>query len=177
MFGKSDTKSQQEPLFRDMSSRERRVYELLRTAPVGVLSMVDPNGEPHGVVIYFTIHKDLTISFLTKTETRKYDNLVRNDHVMLTVYDPALQATVQVTGRAHEVVEPTKVNAIAGGVLAASMASSDGKMPPISKLNAGTYAAFTILPVHVRMAVYADHAQGDYEAMFDSIESFKLPKD
>lgn len=137
------------------SDRQKRIFTFLRENPIGVLSTITPDGNPHGAVVYFRVDKDFTVSILTKTDTRKYDNLVHNDHAMLTVFEAATQATVQITGRAEELLDSYEVNGIAGTILGISMSTSDSGVPPISKLDAGEYTAFRIRPVQVRMAVYA----------------------
>lgn len=159
------------------SDRKKRMFTFLRENPIGVLSTVTPDGDPHGAVVYFRVDKDFTISFLTKTETRKYDNLVHNNHVMLTVFEPETQATVQVTGIAEEVQDSYETNAIAGTILGISMETSEAGTPPISKLDAGMYVAMKITPVQARMAVYARPDSGGYGELFESVESFDLNED
>jgi hypothetical protein len=157
-----------------LSDRQQRIYNFLATNPVGVLSTVTPDGDPHGAVIYFTIDKNFVISFLTKTGTRKYDNLKRHSHVMLTVFEASTQATTQITGEAVEITERYDTNSVAGAIIGASMKTSAAGLPPIAKLQAGTYVAFTIKPVQIRMAVYARPDSGGYGELFESIESFEL---
>jgi general stress protein 26 len=155
-----------------LSDKKQRIYDFLSTAPIGVLSSTDPDGDPHGAVIYFTINKEFEVAFLTKSETKKYDNLIHNNHVMLTVFEPFTQTTVQLTGTAKEVKNDLVVEEIADKVLVMSLKTSDAEMPPLSKLQAGTYVAFKIKPVQVRMAVYARPDSGNYNELFESVESF-----
>jgi len=156
------------------SNRKQRMYDFLRANPVGVLSTVDPNGEPHGVVIYFTINREFDVFFLTRNETKKYDNLKRNDHLMLTVFEPHNQTTVQIIGKAIEMTGSSEINGIAGGIFGISAKNNDAGLPPIAKLRAGSFVAFKIAPVQVRMAVYSRPDAGDYTDIFESIESFDL---
>lgn len=157
-----------------LSDRQQRILSFLEDTPVGVLSSVDPNGDPHGVVIYFVIDGDFNVYLLTRAETRKSDNLKHHNHVMLTVFDPQNQTTAQITGRAREIEDDYQVNEIANQVLQASFKVSDSEVPPIAKLDAGESVAFKIEPVQIRMAVYARPEFGDYRELFESIESFNL---
>lgn len=157
-----------------LNSRQRKIYDFLRAHPVGVLSSVDPNGNPHGVVIYFTVDTSLTLRFLTRTATRKYDNLVHHDHAMLTVFDPLTQTTAQVTGVATEVRANDEINEVAAAIFGASLHTSRGGLPPIVKLEAGEYTTFALHPVQIRMAIYAEKGSGNYTHIFESIESFHL---
>ncbi len=157
-----------------LSDKQQRILAFLEDIPVGVLSTVDPNGDPHGVVIYFVVDGDFNIYFLTRAETRKYDNLKHHNHTMLTVFDPQNQTTAQVTGRAEEVKDNYQVNQIANKMVEANFKASELDIPPVAKLNAGEAVAFKIVPVQIRMAVYARPESGDYTELFESLESFNL---
>jgi uncharacterized pyridoxamine 5'-phosphate oxidase family protein len=155
-----------------LSDRKQRIYDFLFNTSIGVLSSTDPNGDPHGAVIYYTIDDGFEISFLTKSETKKYDNLIHNNHVMLTVFEPLTQTTVQVTGVAREMKDDLVVKVLASKMLGTSLRTSDAGMPPLSKLEAGAYVVFRIEPVQVRMVVYARPESGDYSELFETVESF-----
>lgn len=157
-----------------LSERQRRIYEFLDSNRTGVLATVDPSGEPHATVIYHTVDKDFNVSFLTKSGTKKYDNLVRNNHVVLVVFDAVSQTVGQVIGKAVEIKDGYDINTVAAAVFMTSLKTSEGGLPPIAKLKAGEYAAFEIVPKQIRMASYARPDSGDYDKIFDSIESFEL---
>lgn len=158
-----------------MTERQQRIFDYLNGNPAGVLATVDPNGEPHATVIYHHIYEDdFSISFLTKRGTKKYDNLIRKNHVVLVVFDMFTQTVAQVFGEAQEVTDPEKINLIFRQTNQASLKTSDGGIPPIAKLNAGEFAAFMIEPVQIRMACYARPDSGDYSHVFESLESFEL---
>jgi general stress protein 26 len=156
------------------TERQRRIHDFLNKNHVGVLATVDPNGDPHGAVVYHTIDKGFDISFLTKTGTKKYDNLVRDNHVVLVVFEPTSQAVVTVTGKAYEVVRDSDIEVVATEIYEDNFRDKKNGVPPISKLQAGDCAAFDIIPDQIKMAEYADSGVGDYEKIFESIESFEL---
>lgn len=159
------------------SDRNQRIYDFLYQHPVGVLSTVTPNGDPNGVVIYFVIDENFNVSFLTRSGTRKYDNLKHYPHTMLTVFEPKSQTTVQVTGKAKELTAAYDINRIAGLTHAASLKTSGPDLLPITKLEEeGAYVAFEIEPTQIRMAVYSRPDPGDYDSIFESIESFDFEK-
>lgn len=156
------------------SERQKRIHTFLRAHHTAVLSTVTPDNDPHGTVIYYTVDDDFTFYILTKTGTRKYDNMVHNDHVMLTIFDADSQAVAQVVGLAAECGDSHAVDEVAGMLFdPARRAGSDG-LPPIVKLQAGPFTAFQIHPVQIRMANYGQPDSGDYNSMFESIESFDL---
>jgi uncharacterized pyridoxamine 5'-phosphate oxidase family protein len=154
------------------SDQQQRIYNFLFKNGIGVLSSNDPDGNPHGSVIYYAVNRNFEVAFLTKSGTKKYDNLLHNNHVMLTVYEPLTQTTVQVTGLAAEVKSGFVMNELAAKLLATSLRTSDAGLPPIDKLQAGSHVAFIIKPVQVRMAVYDRPDPGDYSELFETIESF-----
>jgi general stress protein 26 len=156
------------------SDTRERMYQFLSDTCIGVLSSTDPDGDPHGAVIYYTINEHLEVGFLTKAETKKYDNLVHNNHVMLTVFEPLTQTTVQISGVAKEIKNGFAMNKIAAKVLDTSLKTSEAGLPPLSKLQAGPYVAFTIKPVQIRMAVYARQDPGDYDELFETVETFNV---
>lgn len=158
------------------SDRQERIHGFLKSCPVGVLSTVAVDGNPHGAVIYFTIDEDFVVSFVTKVQTRKYDNLAHNNQVTLTVFDQQTQTTAQIIGKAVEIKDGYDINVIAGAILAASMKTSDGGLPPISKLSAGEFVGFKIKPDQISMAVFGRPDPGDYSELFETIESFELNK-
>jgi len=160
--------------FNTLSNRQKRIYNFLHDQHIAVLSTVDPDGNPHGAVVYYTIDSDFTMHILTKRGTRKYDNLMHNNHVMLTVFEPRRQTTAQVTGIARERAGQGHINTIAGAILGASLQTSDVGLPPIVKLQAGSFTTFSIEPVQIRKAIYARPESGDYDRLFESIESFEL---
>lgn len=158
-----------------LSERRKRIYDYLSKNHVGVLSTVTPDGDPHGVVIYFVVDKNFTIHVLTKTGTRKYDNLVHNNRAMLTVCDPDKRVTAQITGVATEYPDTDTINKVADIIYAKRGGSHKG-LPPIMKLQAGAFTTFQIEPVQIRMALYNSTSPGSYEDLFLSVESFDLPE-
>lgn len=157
-----------------LSQRQQRIYDFLRTNNVGVLATVDPNGEPHATVIYYAIDEHFTVTFLTKTGTKKYDNLARHNDTVLVVFEPASQTVAQVIGTAVKITAGYDVNEVAANVFRTYADGGKNDQPPLVKLEAGDYTAFEIEPGQIRMATYSRPESGDYENVFESIESFEL---
>jgi len=155
------------------TARQQRIYAFLNEHHTGVLSSVTPDGNPHGVVVYYTIDHDFNIHIITKTGTHKYDNLTHNENVILTVYEPTTQTTAQFTGFAVEQAGIKNINETANAIFVRLAADNEG-LPPITKLEAGTFTTFRLEPVQIRMAMYARPITGGYTELFESIESFHL---
>ena len=157
-----------------LTDRQRRIYDFLSGNHVGVLATVDPNADPHGSVIYYVVGKNFTVSFVTRTGTKKYDNLILNNHVMLVIFQPDSQTVAQVIGKAVEIKKSNDINAVAAAVFKARLNVGKDSALPITKLEAGAYAAFRIEPDQIRMAAYARPDSAGYNHIFESIESFDL---
>lgn len=145
------------------SSTSKWIHDFLQANPVGVLTTVDPNGDPHATVIYFSIDPQFNILFMTKNETKKYDNLLHNNHAMLLVYDTPTQTTVQITAKAIEQTDKTEIGKAFVESLRTAKAKSESGIPPILKLHAGDYTAFVLRPVRIRMAMFIRPDPGGYD--------------
>ena len=165
-------------LVNGLSVRQKRIYDFLNGMHCGVICSISPDILPHASVVYHVVNEtDFSVSFLTKTGTRKYDDLIHDNHVVFIVFDEESQTVAQVTGNAYEITGPNDVNGIAARVYTNSLSSKKNGVLPIARLQAGTYTAFTIVPDQIRITSYGQPRSGDYEHMFDSIESFDLHPD
>lgn len=147
----------------------QRILSFLKHHPIGTLSTVTPDGDPHGAVIYYSIDDDFIVRFTTKRKTRKFDNLTFRNRGMLVVYEAPSQTTVQVIGVTEEITDNAEAQAEFRNMLESSMETSQAGLPPISKLYAGSYVAMRLKPVQIRMAIFARPDPGGYD-MYESIE-------
>lgn len=143
-------------------------FQFLKKHKVGVLATVDPNGEPHAAAIYFNVEDGKSITFMTKTGTKKADNLRHNNHAVLVVYEASSQTTVQLTGTTEEVSDLHEANAIFGQVMNTSTEESNTPVPPISRLQEGDYVAYRLNPAETRMAVFNKPDFGNFQDLFQT---------
>lgn len=146
-----------------------RIYDFLTSQPVGVLATVDPNSNPHAAAVYFFVDDDFTITFATKQNTKKNDNLKHRNHVMLIAFDTESQTTAQITGVAEDISETSTGQETFTKMLVAAEATSESGVPPISKLIAGQYTAWRIRPKQIRMAIFARPDPGGYD-IYETID-------
>jgi hypothetical protein len=156
------------------SDRQQRIHRFLSQNRIGIVSTISPDMEPHGSVVYFSIDDQFNISFITKSGTRKADNLVHNDRIHMTVFEPLTQAVAQIRGRAHEITDGYALNRVAAQTLGTALDTSESGTPPLTKLEDGGYIGFTITPAQITLAVYARPDPGSFGDLFESIESFDL---
>ena len=156
------------------STRQRRIYDFLTAHHTGVLSTVTSEHRPHGTVIYYGVDGQFVTYFLTKSQTKKHENITFSPCVMLTIYDLRTHSVAQISGVAEEVSSELELNGIAEDIWSLSESAAEGDSMPIAKLDAGTYTAYKIKPVQIRLATYARSKKGGYKDLFESIESFDL---
>ncbi len=150
------------------------VRDFLNAHPCGVLATADGAGQPHAAVVYYSLQDDFSFLFGTKAETQKYKNIEENKHVAFVIFDEKEQATVQITGRVTIVEDPDMRQEAINNMFTASATRSQREIPPADKLFAGDYVILKLLPVVIRMAVYArPDVDGDdelYETLLFSEE-------
>lgn len=158
----------------ELSDKQSRIHDYLSNNPLGVLSTIGGDGRPYGSVVYFTIDQRFHLAFITKSGTRKYDSLLAHPQVMLTVYEAASQTTVTISGQVEEVKNVEMIAKISGQIVDTSMKTSSGNVPPITKLEAGDYVAFRLIPEQIRMAVYSRPDSGTSTDLFELLEGDEL---
>jgi general stress protein 26 len=130
------------------------ILNFLRDHPVGVIATVDPEGNPHGSTIYFDVDDKLNITFTTKRDTRKHENVSRLNKVMLVVFDAEHQTEVQIGGKAEETTDPAEIQKIFHGTLRAASATGVDNVPPVAKIAAGPYVGYTVRPTDIWLSDY-----------------------
>jgi hypothetical protein len=139
----------------DLSQTEKdKIAKFLTAHPVGVLATVDEQGNPHASALYFSVDEALRVRFTTKRDTVKYANICRNNTIMLVAYEPASQTVVQISGKAVEATDPDDQRSIYHGTLQAAKQTGEDIVPPIAKIAAGPYVAFTIDIENIWMTEY-----------------------
>lgn len=152
------------------SERNQMIYDFLHMHPVGVLASADPNGDPHGAVIYASVAENFDITFTTKRDTKKHENLQFNPRVMIVIFEEHSQTTVRITGVAEQVKDEKEATKIFRSTLKAAIETSESGVPPVSKIYAGPYIAYRVQPSEIRMAVFIRPERGELEEMYEIIE-------
>lgn len=158
-------------IMRDRLARENvHAYGFLREHPAGVLATVDPNGDPHAAAIYYAVDRSLTITFLTKEDTKKSHNLAHYNHAMLTVFDEKLQTTVQITGIVSKITDSQEISQLFRNMIRASLHTGRNAVPPIIRLHKGQFVGYRLQPVQVRLSTYSHTNAHRSGKMFETID-------
>jgi len=138
-----------------------KIKTYINQNPVATLGTMNPNGTPHGAIVYVCAHSQHpVVYFVTKQETRKYRNLRDRHEVSLTIVNPAENSTLQANGRASDVEDAATINAVMEK-LAHDHISAKEWLPPIAKLRAGAYTIVGIELTSARLAQFQGMAIGD----------------
>lgn len=136
--------------------RSITVRSFFHNHPLAFLVTLDRANVPETSVVYFLIEPDFTCYFFTKEETRKYQNIVENSRVTLSVSDEDLLMFGEVTGEATTVTDSTVLLDIMPK-LQTIISSRQSKywVPPIAQLKAGRFALFRVVPEKVRLTEFS----------------------
>jgi general stress protein 26 len=158
----------------DSLNDKNHIMEFLRKNPVGVLSMVDPSNLPHATVLYYAVDPEFNISFITKNETKKFDNLQHNNNAVMIVFDTLSQTTAQVYGTVSIIEDQIKAQEVFANALQSSMNTSGAVTLPIAKLHAGSYTAFQLKPSSVKMSVFDDLDENADSNLFNRVQFYEV---
>lgn len=147
---------------------ESLIREFLEKHSTGVLATSDMSGNVRSCVVYFKVTKDLKIQFATKKETQKYKNLTENSAFSMTIYDEANQSALDISGHANEVHDDEMLQNAVNNMTQQSLEKSGRETPPAEKLEAGNYAVFQLVPLVMRLSVYARPSESE-EDLFETL--------
>lgn len=89
-----------------MKPNRDQLLAFLQNHHLAGLATVSPAGQAHATVIYYFVQPDLTLYFITKNVTRKCGYLRQDGRVGLEITDEPARQTIQLEGRASEIVDP-----------------------------------------------------------------------
>lgn len=135
----------------------------IKQHPVGVLATASKTGEPHAAAVYFVPDDNHSIYFLTKEDTQKHRNLQKNPRAAVTIYDAQTLETLQIEARAEILPDVSQFLELYNRILQASSRTTESERPPVSKLNAGDYFMYKLIPQSMRLADYSKPDQGELD--------------
>lgn len=155
-------------------SREDRILGFLRDHQTGVLATASRDGTPHASVIYYFVDSLFNAYFITKKLTTKANNLRLNNRAALSVYDDATQTVAEIHGEVVELRDPMEANQAFRNALRSSLHTAGNAIPPISKLAAGDYVSYKLVPGEVRMAVFNKRSSEQTDGLYEIIDRHAL---
>ena len=123
---------------------KREAIDSMRQMPYGVLATVDSAGRPHAATVIIVVNADLSIEFITRADTNKYRNLLKNPQVAMAIGSTPPYA-FQLRGRVRQVKAAKDVAATMERWAEVGAKLKD-IWPPILRLGQAPYAVFRITP-------------------------------
>lgn len=123
------------------------VLEFIRQKRVGVIA-TESKHVPHAATVFFLVHDDFSLYFVTTQQTKKIQDITKNEHVAIVFGAEDSPDTVQIEGVA-EVLEGEKSLSVIAEVT--KIASSvNYHWPPVARLSSDQLVAVQITPEWIR---------------------------
>lgn len=126
---------------------------------LGVFSTVSEAGKPESAIMYYICDDSLNIYFVTRSESRKYKNLVKNPHIAFVVSSEHPPKTIQLEGTAAEVIDPSEQITYFNQLTA--KANEGLSMLPVEQMPAGEMVFMKMTPMWVRFGNFELMKEGD----------------
>lgn len=137
-----------------------KIRTFIQGHPLTVLGTADEAGEPHGAVVYICVDDEQpVVYFLTKTGTRKYQNLSAHNTVSLTSFGAEENSTFQANGQTFLVEDASLLDEIMHKLTEINARNTEW-LPPLSKLRAGPYSVVGVRLTSARLAEFQGEAIG-----------------
>lgn len=127
------------------------VRKFLREHHLGVLGTVTQDGTPISTPIFHILTDDDKIRFVTKNKTTKFENLIKNNRVAISVMDFKLPLAVNLTGVAKQIEDSGEIKETFRRIGKIQMGQF---MPPVIKHRKGDFVVFEITPQKIQYTDY-----------------------
>jgi uncharacterized protein YhbP (UPF0306 family) len=122
---------------------------------LAVLSTTNLTGDVWGAVVYYLINDQNEFFILTKSETTKAHNMLNNQHIGLTIYDPVTVQTVQLQGVTEVETSKLKKDYVYEKITQARIAGNTATESPVTKIRSGSFMVFHIIPTNLLFHDYS----------------------
>ncbi len=136
-------------------------YDFLSKIPLGVFGTVSNENEPHLSTLFYVVDTDLNFYFITRSHTKKVENIARGSKVSIVISDRRSFTTAQVQGTAVQLSGIDKIKVIFKmftDVYRNQDIIEKGNLfnwaPPISNIEKGDIVIFEVKPDWIRYADY-----------------------
>lgn len=143
---KSTQKTQFQPYKIPLKEHRKTEKNSVLNTDTAVLSTTGDNSAPHASVIHYVVDKDDNFYFITKSDTTKAVNISKNSSVALTVHYTGSLKSLLIKGEAELIKDREIFDTVYEHITAPKEYSEGKKMPPITKIDKGSYIVFKINP-------------------------------
>lgn len=143
-----------------MNTKDKIAQELESiNQPLGVISTVNEQGRPQSASVYHVCDDNLNIFFVTRSESRKYKNLQKNNNASFVITSEHPPKTIQLEGTVAEVSDPNEQLTYFDKLVAKATESSF--MPPVSQMVAGEMVFMKLSTSWARIGAFEVMKEGD----------------
>ncbi len=121
---------------------------------IATFSTSDQNGKVSAAVVYYALSPDNTFYLVTKSQTKKAQNIQKNNQVALTVYDTNQLKTAQIQGLAIVESNANKTHDLIDRFIQPHIYDRGIAWPPITKIVGGNHQVIKITPTEVKFTDY-----------------------
>jgi uncharacterized protein YhbP (UPF0306 family) len=152
---KKDEVPNDENIFDAKNENYSDAISYLQAHELAVFSTFDTRGVISGAVVYYSIDKNNNIYIVTKSHTKKAQNILTSGQVALTVFEPTGLQTVQLQGMAS-IEKNEEVQAQVFNKLVKNRYYSEKiDLPPVTKIKQGAYTIIKIVPQSIKFRDYS----------------------
>lgn len=133
------------------------LLKFLKDHDLAALSTVTADNKPDAATIHYVVKDNFDIFFLTKPQTGKYQNILKNNEVVLTITNAQKLETVKIKGKAFTLEEDPRaiIEVITSLSHSQNFAGDLDKLLPIIKRDGGRIFAIKIEPYEIRLSRYS----------------------
>lgn len=123
---------------------------VIRNHPLASLATVSPEGYPRSAFVYIAVDDDLSLYFMTRVGTKKYEHIMNNPRVAISIADEDGYKTIQAEGVAHEETSGEKQAWIIDQIFKNAAAHPTWQLP-ISQMERSGYVCIRIESTWMRL--------------------------
>lgn len=133
---------------------------------MAVIATVDEQGQPNSSVIYYSVDSHNSISFITKAETAKYNNLRKNNKAAMTIVDRDSPQAANIEGTVSFVEDSSEFHQVLESITKIGH-KMIGDFAPIIKLHKGRFVAMKFTPTKGKYTDFRQPVTGAEEVSKD----------
>lgn len=142
---------------------EQKILEELKSInqPLGVISTVneESKAKPQSATVYYVYNDKLDIFFVTRSSSRKYNNIQSNSNASFVITGEHPPKTIQLEGNVEEVTNPDEQITYYEKLM--SLASENNPMPPVTQIASGELVFFKLIVMWARFGNFEIMKEGD----------------
>jgi general stress protein 26 len=127
---------------------KKNFLEFLKSTNVAVISTVSPDNQPMSAIIYYIVEDNNFNFYFMSKDSRKVQNIEKNNKVALLIGDGAAPVTVQIHGEAEQIRGDAEFDEKRDQLIQALLHNKFS--PPIFEIEGEEFKIYKIKPTWIR---------------------------